>query len=434
MINKNLLRKLDLSKLKKLAEKNKDINHLKTLQQISYTSPKLYHKKKIKEYDEKKKKEEYQNLSQENVFLKKRYNKIKQFFPLKIEYSYSKLINEYNKKGYKTPDFSPERNLFKLNPLLMENNKIKDYYMIYGKKNQICNYIYSSIKDKHLNFLEKEEKIVKDKLFEYSDEKYKRKKTDIYKPKEKLNKTQKLFCSNFSKLFNKSKIKIKLEEENQKIKEYNQKIEKIIPRLSIRRATFTPKLQKNTSKINKKIINFGSINSEDTSFTTPTRSSERKKTNIGDKKYKMFIKCDSIFLNYQNNKSNILKRKSIMNKFKNYSTITNSEREKDKFFKELQKIDLKQLNTKDLELIVQNYCKKFLKFSDTKYNDLMKPKYSDKDLIKLIENLILILDNSEIKNQIYCNNNSNGKITELNNKIYNLQKQFENYVCNKIYK
>ena len=41
MINKNLLRKLDLSKLKKLAEKNKDINHLKTLQQISYTSPKL---------------------------------------------------------------------------------------------------------------------------------------------------------------------------------------------------------------------------------------------------------------------------------------------------------------------------------------------------------------------------------------------------------
>ena len=87
-----------------------------------------------------------------------------------------------------------------------------------------------------------------------------------------------------------------------------------------------------------------------------------------------------------------------------------------------------------MEIIVKNYCKKFLKHTDIKYSDLMKPKYSDKDLIKLIENLILILDNSEIKNQIYCNNNSNGKITELNNKIYNLQKQFENYVCNKIYK
>lgn len=130
MINKNLLRKLDLTKLQKLALKNKDIKHLKTLKTISHTTPHLYHKTKIKDYGEKKKKEEYQNFSQENNFLKKRYNKIKQFFPLKIEDSCSKLINEYNKKGYKTPDFSPERNLFKLNPLLMKKNKIEDYYMI----------------------------------------------------------------------------------------------------------------------------------------------------------------------------------------------------------------------------------------------------------------------------------------------------------------
>ena len=176
MINKNLLRKLDITKLKKIAEKNADINHLKTLQKISYTTPHLYHKTKIKDYDEKKKEEEYRNLSQENNYLIKRYNKIRQFFPLKIEDSYSGLIKEYNKKGYKTPDFSTKHNLFKLNPLLMKNYKIKDYYMIYGKKNKICNYIYSSIKNKYLEFLEKEEKIVNEKLFEYSDEKYIRKK------------------------------------------------------------------------------------------------------------------------------------------------------------------------------------------------------------------------------------------------------------------
>ena len=433
MINKNLLRKLDLTKLQKLALKNKDIKHLKTLKKISYTTPHLYHKTKIKDYDEKKKKEEYQNLSQENNYLKKRYNKIKQFFPLKIEDSYSKLINEYNKKGYKTPDFSPERNLFKLNPLLMKNNKIEDYYMIYSKKNKICNYIYSSNKDKHLNFLEKEEKIIQGKLLKNSDEKYKRKKKDIDKPKEKLNKTQKLFCSNMRKLLNKSKIQIKLEEENKTIKEYNQKIEKIIPTLRIKPATYTPKLNLYTSKTNNKVINFHSINLDDTSFSTPTRSNEKKKTITCDKKYKKYIKCDSIFLNYQNNKCKMLKKKSIINKFKNFSTITNSEREKDKFLKELQKIDLKQLNRKDLELIVKNYCKKFLKYSDTKYNDLMKPKYSDKDLIKLIKNLILIIDNSDTKIKISSNNNINEKICELNNKQSNLQKQFENYVCNKLF-
>ena len=433
MINKNLLRKLDITKLKKIAEKNADINHLKTLQKISYTTPHLYHKTKIKDYDEKKKEEEYRNLSQENNYLIKRYNKIRQFFPLKIEDSYSGLIKEYNKKGYKTPDFSTKHNLFKLNPLLMKNYKIKDYYMIYGKKNKICNYIYSSIKNKYLEFLEKEEKIVNEKLFEYSDEKYIRKKKYIHKSKEKLNKTQKYFTTNMNKLLNNSTIKVKLGEENKKIKEYNQKIEKIIPILRIRPSSFTPKLNLYTSKSNNKINNYSSINLDDTFFSIP-RNTDRKKTIICDKKSKKFIKCDSIFLNYQNNKSIMLKKKSIINKFKTFSTITNDEREKDKFLKELQKINLAHLNRKDLEIIVKNYCKKFLKHTDIKYSDLMKQKYSDKDLIKLIENLILIIDNSEIKNKIYCNNNSNGKITELNNKIYNLQKQFENYVCNKIYK
>jgi predicted transcriptional regulator len=46
----------------------------------------------------------------------------------------------------------------------------------------------------------------------------------------------------------------------------------------------------------------------------------------------------------------------------------------------------------------------------------------------------VIIDNSEIKNKISSNKNINGKIRELNNKKSNLQKQFENYISNILYK
>jgi hypothetical protein len=44
--------------------------------------------------------------------------------------TFSELISNYNKKGYKIPDLSVKKNLFEPSTLLMEDNKIQDYYKI----------------------------------------------------------------------------------------------------------------------------------------------------------------------------------------------------------------------------------------------------------------------------------------------------------------
>ena len=54
MINQNLFRKLDLTKLRKIKKKNKDLNHYRSINNISHSNS--YHKNKINKLEEKQKK------------------------------------------------------------------------------------------------------------------------------------------------------------------------------------------------------------------------------------------------------------------------------------------------------------------------------------------------------------------------------------------
>ena len=98
----------------------------------------------------------YNQLREENDRFLNKY-KIAKTFKLKnktveglpissFQITFADLINKYNKKNYKVSDLSLKNNLFQPSPLLMENNKIVDYYRF----GNLC-----EIYDKDLNFLNK---------------------------------------------------------------------------------------------------------------------------------------------------------------------------------------------------------------------------------------------------------------------------------------
>lgn len=429
MINQDLLRKLDLIKLKKLANKSKDINHLKNLKKLSYTTTHSYHKTKIKED---RKKIEKEKLSEENSLFIDSYHKIRKLFPLKIENSFKDLLKKYNERGYETPNFSPDQSLFTQNPLLLPNEKLNEYYMLHTKRIKLPKF-YSKLykKNKHLSFLEKEKKYVDEQLRELK--KIKKKKIFQQNSQTNLNKTQQYNGVNFLTLLKDSAMNVQLKEENEKIKVYNEKIEKIIPSLKIRHTSFKPKkIQLLHSKSKIQFSTFKSYNLDESSFITP-RNYKRKQTHIiNDSENKNINKCNSKFLNFKNNKIENLKKKNIINKFETFLISLYDENEQDKFLNELQDIDLTQLSRKDLEKIAKTYCQKFLKLSDLALKDLLNPKYSDNDLIRLINNFIFCLDNSEkVKYDLIRNNSINGKLIDLQKENKILKQRFAIFVANK---
>ena len=422
MINQNLFRKLDLTKLRKIKKKNKDLNHYRSINNISHSNS--YHKNKINKLEEKQKKidEELNIISQENSQFLDSYNKIRKKYPIKIEESFKDVIKMYNEKGYKTPNFSPSHSLFTQNPLLMPNNKINDYFMIHSKKTKSPNF-YSAFqkKNKHLSFLEKEEEII--------NEQFKKLRTLKNNDSQKnLNKTQQYNKPHFLTLIKDSVKNIQLKEENEKIKAYNEKIEHIIPSLRIRPTTYKPKkIKLLPSKSKIKFSTFKSSVLDETDFTT-RRNNKREKTYIESNKKNN--KYNSKFLIFQKNKVQNLKKKSILNKFDNFITSLNNKSEQENFLNELKNIDLTLLNRKDLEKIALTYCKQFLKYSDIALNELTNPKCSDFDLMRLINDFIFKLDCKNIMD-LSNDNSVNGKIIDLNNNVRILKNRFAIFAANK---
>jgi hypothetical protein len=66
-------------------------------------------------------------------------------------------------------------------------------------------------------------------------------------------------------------------------------------------------------------------------------------------------------------------------------------------------------------------------------NNMMIPKYSDKDLIDLILNFINKVDNSVFLKRTFSSNNKTlrNKVLELNHESYNLKKRFALFIANK---
>ncbi len=442
MINTKLLKKLDIKKFKNRNIKQLKIPRFYSLKPTLSTISLRYDKEKLKKFNKKYSDlDNYiKNLSEENEVLIDSYNRIQKFNSNYIEKSYRDLIGEYKDKGYKSFDFEEKRNLFKPNPLLMENKKIKNYYAINLKKSNLPSFINKFTKrkeNKYLSFLKKEESLVKEELIKYKLEKPE-KNYSLLKEK-KLNQTQSYKKPNMIDLIKDTAMNIYLKEENKKIKEYNQSIQNIIPttrtRYSSLKERYIPFLLINKKKISKFNPNIFSANLDDTSVTTfsNSRKEEQSNKNIKKSNKKSILMSNMNFYTFQKNKIKNLKKKKILKKFNDLITCLNSEDNQNKFLNDLQEIDLKLFERKDLEFIAKTYCKKFLSYNEMDINNIMIPKYSDKDLIDLILNFINKVDNPVFLKRNFTSNNTTlrNKVLELNHESYNLKRRFALYIANK---
>ena len=441
MINTKLLKKLDIKKYKKRIIKELKTPRIYSLKSTLSTSSLTYDKEKLKKFNKKYSElDNYiKNLSEENEVLIDSYNRIQKFNSNYIEKSYRDLIGEYKDKGYKSFDFKEKQNLFKPNPLLMENKKIKNYFAFNLKKSNLPSFINKFTKrkeNKYLSFLKKEESLVKEELIKYKLEKPEKNYSLL---KEKLNQTQSYDKPNMIDIIKDTAMNIYLKEENKKIKEYNQSIQNIIPKTRTRYSSlkerYIPFLlinKTNKSKFNPNII---SANLDDTTVTTFSNSRKEEKSNKNIKKSnkKSILMSNINFYTFQKNKIKNLKKKKIFKKFTDLIACLNSEDNQNKFLNDLQEIDLKLFERKDLEFIAKTYCKKFLSYNEMEINKIMIPKYSNKDLIDLILNFINKVDNSVfLKRNFTTNNNTlRNKVLELNHESYNLKRRFALYIANK---
>ena len=188
----------------------------------------------------------------------------------------------------------------------------------------------------------------------------------------------------------------------------------------------------NNSKL-KLRKHFKSVILDETNFTNVSNQ-KKNGNNIKNifKNRKNLNDHNNLFLAYKINKIKNLKKNCILNKLKNaLNKLLNEENQKN-FLDDCENIDLTQLNRKDLEFIAKTYCKKFLKYSDIDIENLLKPKYSDKDIIDLIRNFLFKIEYSNIfDNNLYFNYQTREKVNEKNIESQKLQKKYELYIVNK---
>ena len=179
-----------INKYKKKVENNPDIMRIEKLRLISNSQPKTSHRIELEDFkkkDELLKKFHNQLIIDNNNFLES-YSNVQKMYPRNTEEKFHELITQYKQKGYKIPDLSIKRNLFTPNPLLLDKNKLNNYYSFYKKKKRTISLLTPKTKDKHLQFLKNEENLVEKELFKIKKKRELMKGNIILQLKQKLQK------------------------------------------------------------------------------------------------------------------------------------------------------------------------------------------------------------------------------------------------------
>ena len=111
---------------------------IEKLKLISNSQPKTSHRIELEDFkkkDELLKKFHNQLIIDNNNFLES-YSNVQKMYPRNTEEKFHELITQYKQKGYKIPDLSIKRNLFTPNPLLLDKNKLNNYYSFYKKRKE----------------------------------------------------------------------------------------------------------------------------------------------------------------------------------------------------------------------------------------------------------------------------------------------------------
>ena len=405
-----------INKYKKKVENNPDIMRIEKLKLISNSQPKTSHRIELEDFkkkDELLKKFHNQLIIDNNNFLES-YSNVQKMYPRNTEEKFHELITQYKQKGYKIPDLSIKRNLFTPNPLLLDKNKLNNYYSFYKKKKRTISLLTPKTKDKHLQFLKNEENLVEKELFKIRKKKRKDEgkdyspiKTEITEVTTETNGliTNNTIYTDYSTSKNKSilnkiiqkKLRKELKKENEEIKTYNESISNLITRIKFH--TFSV-----------------------TSFSTP----KKKRDIFSPYKHQKSIASD-FFLRKNSDYIGLINRRSSLPIFHQKSTsfpkrrknnvvisspqinsnlikILENENSQNHFLQKLEKVQLTKLPREELNKIVKIYCKKFRNYKDGNIEKLLEPHISDKEVIFLIKDFIKKNDLSNIIKRDFPNN------------------------------
>lgn len=405
-----------INKYKKKVENNPDIIRIEKLKLISNSQPKTSHRVELEDFEKKDlllKKFQKELVIENNNFIES-YANVQKLYPKNTEEKFHDLITQYKQRGYKIPDLSIKRNLFTPNPLLLDKNKVNNYYSFYKKKKKTISLLSPNNKDKHLQFLKNEENLVEKELFKIRKKKRKDEgkdyspiKTEITEVTTETNGliTNNTIYTDYSTSKNKSilnkiiqkKLRKELKKENEEIKTYNESISNLITRIKFH--TFSV-----------------------TSFSTP----KKKRDIFSPYKHQKSIASD-FFLRKNSDYIGLINRRSSLPIFHQKSTsfpkrrknnvvisspqinsnlikILENENSQNHFLQKLEKVQLTKLPREELNKIVKIYCKKFRNYKDGNIEKLLEPHISDKEVIFLIKDFIKKNDLSNIIKRDFPNN------------------------------
>ena len=424
-------------------------------------------------------------IKNENDTFKDKYNDLKKNNNYISEPNFDNLKDEYLKNGYKIPKFSPEKNnLFKINPLIEENNTnlINGLRLNFIEKGNI------NIAFKSMNYL--------NRLYNYTEkllEKMKKKKKGIIKndsltirnknnivnnvsfkfdEKETLKKIKillkliKIEVENFNKKHNKSFSSNqlnKIEKKKSNLKISSSKINSFNPRnneqsVKLENNYFKGFSQKNkisnysinkTPKLNKYIKTL-SFNEEDDNlklnlknFTKTQRTNQFPKLKNNKLIFEPSKKSRNSqnFFNSQKNETNYTINSSVLNTNSNiYSTFSTNKNNKiilenlnKNAFLENISNDLNLGEYQNVEKKLINYLKHLKNLDDESIKALIE-KYDKKNIITNLKELKEMSNKKKLKDKIeklYMNNheinrikNTLNKMKEKEEKIFNFDKNY----------
>ena len=138
--NQLILSKYQIKKNKKISREFKRAKVYNSFRQVKHNKFNSFETLKNEEH----------LLNDENKLFLKLYLKTKKLYPTKITETFKDLINQYNENNYKIPDLSDKKNLFNLNPLLLEGTELINFFRINNMNKK------TNKKQKHINFIKKE--------------------------------------------------------------------------------------------------------------------------------------------------------------------------------------------------------------------------------------------------------------------------------------
>ena len=405
-------------------------------------------------------KEKINIIKKENKTMKKLYEVIKKKYEYDFRETFFNIINQYKNKNYNITDNTLKSNIFSRSPLLLEHKELDNYYL--GLKyNKLKTDALNKYKQKYLLFLNKENKSL---ILSKSLLRHKSLKNVLEEENKKINKN--FSCSNFeindkfekinincrnnvynnreinNKKIYKEKLKKEIKEDQNIIKKLIQTDKYLNSNIKSNRILFTSNLTPKRLSIPKLELN--KININNIPINKIYFSSKRKKTEnnfsrnfLTNKSYRNFSstrrssfsgsnKINLIKINnpYHINVINLFKKNNI-----NSNVILNNllkEKNKSKFLEELQKINITKFSKKQLEILINYYCKTFLKFNDKKIKNILNTKNTDidKEVFLLINNFVKKNNKISYNKNIKKENNSLSYkiIKDLDEKAFKLQR------------